>query len=888
MTEHWLEPEEPFDIPGYYVVSNCCRLINTGYGGTSILVNRDSASYFELENMNKYNHLYAEGIFEFSLAYSKKNNIYILCVYRPPVKNSTGFLINLETILLDLPPNSGIVCTGDFNLDYNSDNLAGTVDLKNLMLSYDLKMFVNSPTRITDRTATTIDYFCTNFSHDNVRCEVLSNNLSDHEALLSSFPIQKLSERVPAQHKRIFSSKNFNNFREKVSVINWESVLESEMPIDVFHLVVRGVFLESFPLRKMRERKKKKNWITGGIRISSLNLRSLCVIRKFTDNDCFVNYFRTYRRIYKSIIRTAKQKYYEDRIDNSQNKSKEAWAIVNDLRSKNSVLRRTADINVDALNAFYCTVGRNLTSNIRSDWDPMKNLSRAYVRETFVLVNTNQTEIKMVIREIKTNSAGIDEMSKKIFQNLDDAALEALAHSINASFANGQFPNILKTALVIPLHKSGSFKDPSNFRPISLLSTLSKIIEKLAKKRMMEFIEKHNILSVRQFAYQKSKNTNDAVFSFLESLYLKLNDREVASAVFCDFSKAFDCVNHILLLKKMEIYGFRGISGSFFKSYLTGRYQKVKNGTSFSSTMEVSTGVPQGSVLGAILFLLYINDLNLLDIKGLVTIFADDTTILWHHKDEHVLKEIVNSDIRLIKEWCDANYLCLNIDKTKVLGFKMDFEDLNLDEQRIEQRPNVKFLGMFIDDQLKFTEHVVNLNKKISRGGFAVRRTHCDLGYQMARKVYFALVESHLRYGIAFWGNCCQSLLRSVFTIQKRCVRYICGARLRDHCKPLFQREKILTVISLFILETACIIFKKYRGNTSLHEYETRNSSNILLPVPKFTLTQNSVIYRGIKIYNKLPTNIKSTDDLNVFKESIKDMLVNKAYYNLDEFFNDS
>lgn len=201
--------------------------------------------------------------------------------------------------------------------------------------------------------------------------------------------------------------------------------------------------------------------------------------------------------------------------------------------------------------------------------------------------------MKDILCDIKnTNSSGIDDISVRIFKSLPDGALVALVSAINASFQTGIFPECLKTAVVMPLPKGGSLDDPANFRPISLLPTLSKIIEKLVKKRLIGFLSKNNILVDCQFGFQANKSTNDAIFVFLENLYSGLNDGEVAAAVFCDISKAFDCVNHRILLAKLERYGVRGIALNWFSSFLSERRQLVRGKLSDSNMIDIVSGVP--------------------------------------------------------------------------------------------------------------------------------------------------------------------------------------------------------------------------------------------------------------------------------------------------------
>lgn len=232
---------------------------------------------------------------------------------------------------------------------------------------------------------------------------------------------------------------------------------------------------------------------------------------------------------------------------------------------------------------------------------------------------------------------------------------------------------------MVPLFKGGDIKEPSNFRPISLLPTLSKVIEKLVKNRMCNYLQSLNIITDKQFGFREAKSTHDAVCSFLEEVYVGLIQGGVMAAVFCDLCKAFDCVDHEILLLKLEKYGFRGRALAWFRSYLEGRYQCVMCSGKKSSPLSVCCGVPQGSVLGPILFLLYINDLTELHISGHFTLFADDTSILWQAKDIEHLKGIISKDLSFIKEWFNSNHLCLNLSKTHVVGLRFDIANLHFE-----------------------------------------------------------------------------------------------------------------------------------------------------------------------------------------------------------------
>ena len=278
-----------------------------------------------------------------------------------------------------------------------------------------------------------------------------------------------------------------------------------------------------------------------------------------------------------------------------------------------------------------------------------------------------------------------------------------------------------------------------------------------------------------------------------------------------------------------------------------------------------------------------------LNIRGKFTLFADDTTIQWHSNSSQTLMEIVSSDIVRVKEWFDSNLLTLNVDKTNIVGFKCNMSGLSIGDCLLLDMSSAKFLGLEIDKDLKFGPHIVSLSKKIASGCFAIKSVVRELGKAIAKNVYFALIESRLRYGIAFWGMCSQGLLNVLFVLQKRALRFLLKLGYRESCKAFFISEKILTLTSLFILESVSLIFKN-RGRFMNQEprYITRGNLDIPLPIPTLTLTKKSIIYESKKIFNHLPESVREINSLRLFRKRVKGLLVGKAYYTLTEYYCDN
>lgn len=880
-----MKPAEPLHIPNYFVVSRFDREIFE-HGGTVALVSECNSELFSM--FDGFDDLLIEREFEFSVIHSERLGCFVVCIYRSPQGNSITFLERLELLLSRLPSKHKIILAGDFNIDFENKNNTQTLRLSDLFQCYDLTMHINHPTRVTDTSSTTIDYIVSNIQED-ISCDVFDPKLSDHHACLANIPVNCHCLSDGRRLGRIYGGRNFEAFRQSCQNFNWSFILQEPDPLGAFHGALASFVNINFPIRRIRPKRRDcKRWLTPGIRTSASNLRFLNNLKKaYPGNTMLQSYYSTYRKTYRLVIRNAKRMYYSGRLSNATNLQRESWAIVNEITHR---VPKPSNISIDTntLNNFYCSVADNLTRDLHPTADPLSYLSNVNTPETYdFFPATSPQEVEASMHAMKNKSAATDDgISLNILRNLPNSAIVVLSKAINRSFETGCFPACFKIAKVIPLYKGGDHTDPSNYRPISLLSTLSKLVESLVKTRLWSFLHKHSILNANQYGFQTNKNTSDAMFDLLAGVFRAINGREVSAAVFCDLSKAFDCVSHEILLRKLNAYGFRGNVLTWFRNYLNVREQSVHMGGVSSSRRRTSCGVPQGSVLGPILFLIYINDLTQLEVMGTFTLFADDTTVLWRNKDLKQLMLGIVSDLEKIGHWCDANRLCLNMSKTHLMGFNCTVSDLFFGGDLLNSVDSSRFLGLLVDEDLKFHAHIVKLNKKLASGCYCVRATFQELGRGVARDIYFALVESHLRYALPFWGACSQLLFQTVFALQKRAVRNLSNASPRTHCKPLFIEHNILTLPSLFILETAYLIHKN-RQCFPIHQqvYATRRGDDIPLPIPHSSRVRNSFVYNGVKIYNHVDPQLRSVQDLKCFRRELKKYLLRRAFYSVDEFF---
>lgn len=884
ITEHWLNENEPILINQYKTIARSNRS-NSDHGGTLILSRNGDFS-----SVTKYNYLLGDKSFEFAIVHSTLFNIFIICIYRTPDSDVELFLTSLLDLLEALPTKPKKVVCGDLNIDFDTVCPAQR-SLIEIYETFGLTMHVNSPTRITKDTATTIDYVLSDLSLSDVYCYVLTSGLSDHEAVVAKFSLNVHKENKAVRMGRVLSTKNFVTFRRLCSSIDWSGLTDGNIDknFNNFLAKISNAFENSFPLRTIKS-KKTTPWTSKGIRTSAKNMRSLIYIKKFTDSPFFLNYFRKYRKVYLNTVKKAKMLYYKNRISNAVNISRETWSIVNDLRNKSSLPPQTTTPGPDELNDYFIDVAKNLTSSLNSNTDPLSFLPtcRKNIHSLF-FHPVDSNELLKVISDIKNKpSCGEDGLPIKAFSSLPAEAITALTSLINDSFKKGVFPQCLKTAIIIPLFKGGSRDAACNYRPIALLPTLSKIIERLVKSRLMCFLLKHNIITNRQFGFLSGISTTDAMFTALNEIYTSINNKLHTAAVFWDFAKAFDCVNHQILIRKMDFYGVRGVPLKWFKSYLQDRHQFVRVSESTSNSKTVKCGVPQGSVLGPILFLLFINDITSLDISGKVTLFADDTSFIWSKPDSASLHSAISEDLDLILAWCHSNGLYCNADKTKTLSFRGDLQPITLGNNIIQMVQSARFLGLTVDDTLKWTQHIEALTKRLTSACFALRSVASELGMSTARQIYFALFESHLRYALPFWGSCSQEKFEIIFRIQKRAIRYIFNLKSRDHCVGKFSESGILTLPALFILETVCLLRKHISElpKRPRYTYSTRSpDSNIYLEIPTSELTKKSIIYNAKKLYNQLPTSLKTLTPYHKFRKAVKAYLTERPLYSVGEFY---
>jgi len=465
-----------------------------------------------------------------------------------------------------------------------------------------------------------------------------------------------------------------------------------------------------------------------------------------------------------------------------------------------------------------------------------------------------------------------------------------LTFVFNLSLSQGAFPDELKLAKVTPIYKADDSTILSNYRPVSVLRLFSKILEKLMLNRLSMFFEKYNILYPLQFRFRSRYSTSLAMIYLNDIINNSLSKGDSVIGILIDLSKAFDTVNHQILLDKLFKYGIRGIAHKWLSSYLTNRKQCVSYQNSTSPYFSITCGVPQGSILGPFLFLCYINDLPKISKVITPLIFADDTNLFLSGKDPNRLIEILNRELVKVRDWMMINKLSLNTTKTKYILFSKPKShihittELKLNNEIISRVTSAKFLGIYIDEKLIWNIHISNICKKISKGIGIINKAKKSLNVPSLLTLYYSFLHPYITYGIEVWGKAYNMYLLSLFKLQKRAIRIIKSVNRMCESAPLFFDLKILDLYKVYQLHVLLFVFKYKNAllppvfNTFFHYLEhshnTRNRNLFRVPLFREAISQKVLRYQGVILSNSFNNKISSNLGYHTYKKKLKSYLL--------------
>ena len=564
--------------------------------------------------------------------------------------------------------------------------------------------------------------------------------------------------------------------------------------------------------------------------------------------------------------------------------------VINEIECERTTLYNPSEV-AEKFNKYFSEIGPKLAKEIKHvDTSYKDYLIKTDKRFNFKPTNSSNV-LKLLSKLCKSKATGLDNISAKLLRECPDLISNSLTTIFNKSIQMGVFPDEWKNARVTPLYKMvGKRNNMTNYRPISIIPAVAKVFERIIYDQMYKFLTENILLSCHQSGFRSLHSIVTALLEATDSWSLNIDQGLVNAVGFLDLKKAFDTVDHSILLSKLENYGIIGAAKDWFSSYLNDRKQVcIVNGCKSSET-PIRSGVPQGTILGPLLFLLYINDLPHCLSFSQPRMYADDTSITYASSDIHKINECVNSDLSKIHNWLAANKLTLNMSKTEFLliGTRQKLSNLPekpnlaIDCKPVHQVSVSKSLGVQIDENLNWTNHVNMISKKISSGINAIKRVRHLVPLETLLTVYNALVQPHFDYCSAVWGNYSKGLSDKLQKLQNRAARIITFSNYDTNADGLFKQlkwntldhqhkvSKLTLMYKVLNNETPNYLRAKFVNRSDTLSYSLRDTvGKLTVPLPRTEHYKRSFSYSGAVLWNSLPSKLKQAISTNDFKSKI-------------------
>jgi exonuclease III len=930
ITELYSMADGECNLNGYHPITFKTRKnTNDSRGGVAIYI-RDNYVYKVRPDMS----IFIPNVFESIFIEIQINNKSIIIgnVYRPntsPKADMDIFMHSMQELQNKLnAENKEVLIMGDMNIDLlKFETHSKTKEYLENIFSQGYMPLITKPTRVSTYSATLIDHIYTNKQTSKLS-GIIVTDVADHFGI---FCILKFNGRKKEAHNdiktyRCFNETNINTFNTLLQTSDFTTVLATNCPslaYDQFINIYMEAYYKAFPIKSCKIPKKyikRSPWMTEGLIQSSLNKSKLMRAKLRKPTDLNINKYKEYNKNYKKVLRKMKEKYYSDQLEAAKYDMKKTWSILRmamHMDRNQSIPPEYFNINniqikdkkeiVNRFNNFFANIGNNISKNVPdshhhfSHYLTHQNNTNIFFDPVFpgdIIKTTSKLKAK--------TSQGHDKISSKLVKQTIEQTALPLTHIINQSLTTGIVPQQMKIARIIPIFKSGDKNAFNNYRPISILPAFSKILEKVVATKLIKYLEHNNLFYQHQYGFRPKHSTTHPIIHLLHQI-VEGNDKpskDFTLSVFIDLSKAFDTISHKVLLHKLDKLGIRGVANSWFRSYLSNRYQYMELYGVVSSMEDTTCGVPQGSILGPILFLIYVNDISSSTVAKILS-FADDTTISLSSPNISELYNRMNHELLKLNDWFQANKLCLNVKKTKYILFRSSLSNPQLINEHLfingeevdrignhQKEKSFKFLGIHIDETLSWKYHIQKVCSKISRSNYMISKAKNFLPKSSLKTLYSSLIQSHINYGILIWG--CSSYLGRIAKMQKKSIRIINNKGYNYHTEPLYKLCEILNIQDQYIYN--CQMFMYQLKNDILPKsfkllksiYFTRKDSpetrqSILANVSRYrtNFTAKLPYHRFPRIWNDLDIVCHEAESLRIFKNMVHKQLIEKYSVNV-------
>ena len=919
LNETWLDDsilDQEIEINGYRIV----RKDRNRHGGGVLVYLRNNLHYHVLKH-SSLEHLEAIPLI-ISPDHSKA--FIFMTWYRPP--NSPICLFDYYEQLVSFIDSLGrnVIIMGDVNCDIMKDPISNdTKHLNEINTIYSLAQInTTDHTRCSDTSISLIDHMLTN-SCDMVKSHgVIHSGISDHSIcfLIWNYNVcNKAPEIVSYRKMRNFDE---NAFLDQLRLQPWHKVHDKdnmEEAVKVWEELFMEVINNHMPIRHKRVKNRSCPWMCPEIielikdrdkqknkarKVKIELLKTQEESTKIELKEKHEKLWNKYRKLRNHVtlkIRKCKRSYFSDKLASAKTSS-EMWNVLKSVlphSSSNSSQHKSSNSDgseANVFNQYFANIGSELASNIPSasnqsqtSFQVDSSSSSTQTSPKFSFQTVSEDEVSNLISSMENKkSVGVDGISMHMLKISAPAIVPCLTYLFNKSLSVGDFPLRWKQAKIIPLHKSGDKTLPCNYRPIAILPSVSKILEKIAGKQFSDFLKSRNILSDKQSGFRQKHSTVTALTRVSDDWLNASDNGKYTGAVLIDMKKAFDTVDISILLKKIMRAGAQGSSLAWFESYLTNRQICTYFCSEMSEFVDVNYGVPQGSILGPLLFTLYIDDIVQQVEHCDLQLYADDTILYYSHEDVNCIDYFLNSDLKRIHDWMCSNKLSLNVDKTECILFgtrsmltKRKNLNVQISGKLIQCKEAVKYLGVIIDQELKWNDHIEYLCKRISKLVNFLGRLRVFINEHNLKLIYRTIILPLFDYADVVYDSSNLKYTDRLQKLQNRAGRIILGINPYKHISnhELHQLLNWESLKSRRVKHTVSLVYKSlnnlsapYMQNSFQfvsHPYNLRSDGNLSLPKPHTDYCKRMFSYRGASSFNNLPRDAKSSISYSLFLKEI-------------------